>query len=331
MEWDVAMAVYGLPSMCTDAGSPYASACAAAAATVQARLGDIDAALADEEARSALLALPLPALAALLRSDKTRASGEAMVYFVADAWLDMRGRGTEAERCTLADCVRVHHLPSSYIASVVAASQWLAWEGRMQAAATWAALPQSLKAGKLENSEDGPFAAFGAPPRPCHRSTAQELAWDVPLADLEILHTKATAKQGVDSVLSSDDGAVRHWGGYKWGLKLSAVHHAGRGVVEFGVSVVAAVPPSGEGCATLVAECVVRAEHTISSCSVEARGRAVFNDVAAGFDDDTTGWGCWSDFFGLGPQSTWDEGAWHKAGLVKDGKVRLRLRIDQVY
>ena len=86
LDWEAAQSIWLLPPGCA-ADPTFKPAYDAAAAAVQARLGDIDAALSDPARREQLLSLPLPALTRLLASSDTRASSEPVAFWLCNEWL----------------------------------------------------------------------------------------------------------------------------------------------------------------------------------------------------------------------------------------------------
>ena len=169
LDWATVLAIWQLPEGCADQPA-YAPVFEAAGKAVQARLGDLDAALADEGSRAALLALPLRALVWLLRSDETRASSENVAFFVCSAWLHERsGGGSEEEQRALAACLRLHHMSPLYLATVAGRAGWIKQRPECAEAAAFVAAPEAVKS---VAAEVGRFTACAAPPRPASRDHA---------------------------------------------------------------------------------------------------------------------------------------------------------------
>ena len=160
LEW--ATAVWQLPDGCADQPA-YAAVFGAAAKPAQARLGDLDVALADEGCRTALLALPLHALAQVLRSDATRASSENVVFYACSAWLGARGGGGEEEQRALAGCLRLHRMSPLYLATVVGQADWVP-RAALAAATGFAAMPFDVQVLLTREHPE-----LKAPPRPASR------------------------------------------------------------------------------------------------------------------------------------------------------------------
>jgi hypothetical protein len=124
LSWDTALAVWALPAGCSD-NDAYAPAFQAAAATVQAELGDLEAALNDGPKKQRLLSLPFPGLLQLLGSDETRVASENTVFVACACWLE-RHQGCSAEQTKqLAGCIRLHHCSSLFLPSVISGAAWL--------------------------------------------------------------------------------------------------------------------------------------------------------------------------------------------------------------
>lgn len=100
---------------------------------LQVELGDLEAALEDEQGRrQRLLALPFEALLALLRSDQARVAYESTAVAAASLWVKCVEGGLRAGQPLpleqireLAQCLRLCHVPPTYLATVVPRLPWL--------------------------------------------------------------------------------------------------------------------------------------------------------------------------------------------------------------
>lgn len=91
LTWDIALAVFELPAYCLESAA-YAPLLGAATATLQARLGDLDAVWLNDSLSAQLLQLPFAAVRALLADDRTRGHENTAFYTVA-AWVYARQGG----------------------------------------------------------------------------------------------------------------------------------------------------------------------------------------------------------------------------------------------
>lgn len=228
LDWDTVLTVYALPPGCR-ASAAYTAAFKAADATVERQLGNIDVALNSEERRACLLALPLQALAALLRSDKTCVSCEEQVVWLCDAWLAAHKHGgsgsggsnssedDEDPATVLAGCIRFLHVDPLYLASVVAHLPWLAACPAWRAAAAYHAAPQNMRGAVAKLGAPG-FEGLARPERAAASGEAGPLAWDVTAS--EVAHVVCEATDEADGLLELPQ--LRVWRGYAWHMVLCA-------------------------------------------------------------------------------------------------------------
>jgi hypothetical protein len=239
----------------------------------------------------------------LLRSNKTRASGENVAFYVACARLDARDGGSEEQQRALVGCLRLHRVSPLYRAAVAARSPWLPRQDRERAEELAAAPPRVAQA-LLETEE---FAPFKAPARPASRLTQGAIKWALPLAELRALHEEAVA-------LDVGDAADKYspweaWGGLDWRLWLDAVHEEGG--VQVGLFLVPRAPP---GCKAVGGKA---AADVVLACGGESM---LLKPMVLDEVDGSLGRG-WPNFFDLGARAAWDAGAWRDAGFVSDGDV----------
>ncbi|GBF96490.1 hypothetical protein Rsub_09832 [Raphidocelis subcapitata] len=120
------------------------------ASAVRARLGNLEAALNDAPAITALAALPAAALAGLLGGGGAAAAGEASAVAAANAWVAARGGAANvaAEDCAaLLRCVRVDQLAPTYRALALPNISWVVKSGasvQLAQAVALLALPPEL-------------------------------------------------------------------------------------------------------------------------------------------------------------------------------------------
>jgi hypothetical protein len=141
IEWSTVEALFSLPEACLEAPA-FRAALQAARNKLQQQLGDLDAAMGNAVKRQQLLSLPLTALCALLRDDRTRASCEDTALAVATFWCHKRwgakdrgedgaALGEEGERelqhsaARLAGVVRLGRLHPVVLLTVAARSAWV--------------------------------------------------------------------------------------------------------------------------------------------------------------------------------------------------------------
>jgi hypothetical protein len=332
LEWDTAMAAFALPPACAD-NPAHAPLLAAAAAALQVRLGDLDAAWADERGAARLRSLPFAALSALLSDEGTRAAGENTVFYTACAWLAAHGGGEPAQREALAAAVRAPHLSPLFAAGVAAQAPWFAAAvppAELHAAAAFAAAPDAVRERML--SKPGlPLArraAWRLSPRPPSAAPrALEIVWAVPLARLRELHEKAAAGEPARA-----ESPPHVHGGLEWDVRLHAQQRGGGGGssdssngggIAIGAFVFAHLPP---GCA---AEAVVSANVRVEAGSV-VRGFTLMPFGVGAGPGASEGRG-FADAFGVGARQEWDEAAWRSAGVVGgDDAVTIKVTIRDV-
>ena len=313
LPWETALAVWALPPGCADIPA-YAPVFDAAAAALQERFGDLDAALNNATLRDELLLLPLPALLRLLRDPTTRAVSENTVVWICDAWLSCHIGGSEEEQAALAACLRLQHLTPLYVASVVSRLPWLQRRVDLHLLAMHATVVADVPGDGLL----GCFKPLAAAERPKSRLQDVQLDWDFPLEEVRALHAR---------VLDLPEGSRQRvfakkmlaiWGGYSWTLKLTA--HRRSGGVFFGVRGVCMPPPSCKG--------QVVVAFAAAKCTNQRRRRVWDNaDIFycknwdGGFGSNTT--------LGLSRMAAWDEAAWRNAGLVDGDAVHLRVDVSE--
>jgi hypothetical protein len=316
LDWDVAQSIWALPAGCEE-NAAYMTAFAAAAATLQQELGDLEVAMLDAARRERLLGLPFKALRCLLESSATRVFSENTVFLVCDMWLRRRGGGEAEQQLQLARLVRLPHVTSPYLLTVVGQSAWLASRMPWQVAAAWAHAPGPLRISMLRHNPILARAkAWRLPPRPYSNVKELVIEWGLSLVELRRIHEAVQAGvRGANRTVSEP----QYWGGFEWRLHLCAL------ILGGGVSFEMVLVPQG----VVVEGAVATADVTMGRGGLVPHesgvGQCTFADVSGrkGYIYKGVFKGCM--------QKAWSEGPWRAAGLVgEDGHVRVRATITNV-
>ena len=154
-----------------------------------------------------------------------------------------------------------------------------------------------------------------APQRPPSALVEAATEWDVSLSEVQQLFEKAAGQENTFSLAAPPTTRV-HRAGYTWLLQLTAKWST-QGV-KMGLYLRMAAP---SGCGNVMSGAAFASMHVAGTVGEVRVHRAVLPCLTG------TGRG-FQDFFGLGPRATWDAAAWHSAGLVEGGKVRIRVKLS---
>jgi hypothetical protein len=314
LNWDTATAVWALPAGCAD-NKAYAPAFQAAAATVQAELGDLEAALNDGPKKQRLLSLPFPGLLQLLGSDETRVASENTVFVACACWLQ-RHQGCSPEQTKqLAGCIRLHHCSRLFLPSVIGGAAWLTDDHPdWQRSVAYAHAPEALQKAMRDD-----FPALAAPRRPASSVECAELEWDCRFGDVAALRSEG-------ATLTCP--TTRYFAGYEWSLFIEAeTTSSGASSVGFYLEL---ATPAGAG-PTFAARAISGANTELRALRGGGQGPIVEANFFPFPKGPGAAWG-YADFFGVPlPTEPAHEAAWRNAGLVDErGHVRLRATVRNV-
>jgi len=315
LDWSTVLAVYSLPPSYSN-NAAYQPLYNAAAAALQTQLGDLDAAWLDDGKAEQLLALSFAVLMQLLYDYRTCAC-ENTVYYTCCAWID-RHEADEEQRSELLECVRMPHISTLYLATVVSSSISQLTDSITPAdllhAAAYAAQPATVKESMLRwNRTLIRHQTWQLPKRPASSAQSAEVEWLVPLSELKQLYEDALGK-GMDEQAWAASPQVRAFGGLQWCIEMRAWStDAG---VEMGVFA-QLMPLPGN----LAEDGMLRAEFKLTI------GPAVF--TLDRLVEVRRGEGVATHPFKLGPQPAWQEEAW-SGWADDDGRVPLRLEVSRV-
>jgi hypothetical protein len=216
MPLTTAAAVFELPEACLGLEA-FIGVQKTAADVLQQQLGDLEVVWGDKDKQQALLALPLGALLALLRDDRTRMAREDTAVYTAERWLQQhRGAVSLQQQQQMMGVLRLPHCTPTYLADAVApAASWLRRAGLTEKEALGlCALPglgsserQSCLKRRYKDRTTWQLLA-----RPASSVKEVEVKWQLPLCKVE----EAVTSKTMTSVRPEE--AEQTWAGRRWGI-----------------------------------------------------------------------------------------------------------------
>ncbi|KAI8463473.1 MAG: hypothetical protein J3K34DRAFT_462419 [Monoraphidium minutum] len=341
LRWETVEEVCRLPGACRDAPA-FAPALAAAAAKLQARFGDLDAAMQEQGAGERLLSLPLGCADTALavaghwymrrwwKEEAEEAEEEEREEAAAAEAGPASDEARRQDARALAAVLRLGRLSPVVAATIVPRTSWLAAAVGMprllDVVAFTAGGDEYARGAWEKDPRGGVFAArpeWFLPARP--PSAVERVVFDV----------QATAEEmrgAVEEALAADDGeawlwpcAPRFFRGFLWQPRLSVSRCDGV-LVKFGLYMSLA----NEGLVNEAAEeqiipCHV-STHPVQQPGSDHASVPAWSSVLPVCT--CSNWG-WDDGWELGPQAGWDPAAWEAKGLLLEGgRVRVTVTLS---
>ena len=328
LEWEVVEEVFAFVTGAQQSRPAPEALLESAGARLQHELGDLDAAMQDEQARRRLMALPLPMLCVLLCDPRTRASCEATALAVASAWFADPAAAQQRERpgvreqqvAALAECVRFGRLQPAVLAAVAPRTEWVAAVISQQQLLDLTAFATggSRQQGQQLRAGGGLVAAhpqWFLPPRPSSAVEWAALSLEVPGAEARAAVARARATGQAESL---EGRGLAFFRGFWWHpeLEVTPTRTGVRYDLRLGITSGGLFEPHASqrvACRVMVVEGSGEA-----GLSTRSRGALVAVDG---------GWG-WRDCWGLGSaQKEWDADAFRAKGLMKGRSMCVKVVI----
>lgn len=338
LDWQTVGGMFTLPDACLQARA-MAAPLAACGQKLQQELGDLDVAMRVSKKKQLLLSLPLAALVALLKDDRTRASFEDTVLGVATAWWCERWPGgaqlqqrdeqeQEQHAKQLAAVGRFGQVSPVVLATVARRTQWVSRAVNAEQlyqliAFSVGGAPYQKTRVLLGEGVVSEHPEWLAPKRPL--SCVTEAAFE---CDVVVEQLRAATGQLLRDVSSGVTlrsvclypCEAQFFRGFYWMPKVVIECSDDGSGVQYGVYVLNVDEHMFE----------IRQDQCIPFClKVRAVQGAAPPGVAGpariGYVLDEAvrvGRGCgWPDFWRLGVHKAWSPAAWQGKGLILDGNV----------
>lgn len=321
LEWHTVTALYRLPPSIAH-NEAYCPLYNAAAAALQDRLGDLDAAWLSQQLSRDLRNLPFAALKQLLSDARTRVVSENTAFYTVAAWLRRHKGATPEQERALAYRLRLPHITRLYLSSVVPRSDWLMHHisaADLMHAAAFAGTSDAARQAVVDDEAQlqvAPCASWKLPRRPPSKfSDAQvTVEWEVGLGEVRELHERALLATSAPAFI--DSPAYVHQG-LQWGIRLETQNKGGE--MRYNAYVAAIRPPGTRPPLAVSAQISIWTRKLATGFSLWT---FLGTSVALGEDN----------VFGSGVRGLeWDEAAWRAGGLVEEnGKIKVCASIKDV-
>jgi len=315
LDRSTALALHDLPPSCS-ASAACKPLFDAAAVVLVKPFNDLDAVWLDKGKADQLLELPFALMLQLLNDRHTRAC-ENTVFYTCCAWI-AKHQADARQRRALLECVRMPHISSLYLATVVVGgisqpTDSISSED-LRFVAPFTAAPDHVKELMLTDP-DAPFVSHTAWRLPKRAASVVEgcvMEERVHLQDLQNLFDEASGEPSGESVAICTSFGV--WKGMEWRV-MAEGEKQDYGVL-MGVYVTSVAPPGVPPGAIV----------SVASVDIKAAQHAYLHPAVL-FRTGRS-WGE-EDAFKLGSRALWDKAAWKKLAGA-GGKVLVRVEMDDM-